>query len=310
MFQLIDSERKPNILSKPTLPCLMDYHAINLTSGCPFECRYCYAQGYSKNPGKNKIIFYANSFEKLRAELPRKKKKPRMIYFSTYCDPFIPIQKVLEQQFRIMELVLSHLIPILISTKGFIPDKFLTLFSKYSSQINVQVGLTTVDESVRQRIEPNAANANQRLKNISSLLAIGVNTELRMDPLIPRLTDTRESVESLLRRVADIGCKRAIASFLHIRKANQREMEFFHSDWCFRNIRKELYVANEKLGGDGYAITLPSKTYRLERLKRISEIGEKFGIEVRTCGCKNPDITKGSCNPDPIIRQTGQLSFI
>lgn len=310
MFQLTASNRKSGVLTKPTLPCLKDYHAINLTSGCPFECRYCYAQGYSKNPGKGNITYYSNSYEKLREELPRKKIKPRMIYFSTYCDPFIPIRKVLDQQFGIMELILHNRIPILISTKGLIPDEFLDLFSKFSDLVNVQVGLTTADDNIRKVIEPNAAGVAQRLQNISSLLAIHVKTELRMDPLIPRLTDTRKSVETLLRIVANIGCKRAIASFLHIRKANQKAMEFSLADWDFPNIRKKLYTANEKLVGEGYAITLPSKTYRLERLKTISEIGGAYGISIQPCGCKNPDITKGSCNPDPNQAPKGQLSFL
>ena len=308
MFQLTASNRKSGILTKPTLPCLKDYHAINLTSGCPFECRYCYAQGYSKNPGKGNITYYSNSYEKLREELPRKKIKPRMIYFSTYCDPFVPIQEVLDQQFQIMELILSNRIPILILTKGQIPNRFFDLFSKFNDLVNVQVGLTTADDEVRKMIEPNAASVTKRLQNISSLLAIHVKTELRMDPLIPRLTDTRNSVETLLRTVADIGCKRAIASFLHIRKANQKAMDFSLADWNFLSIKKKLYTANEKLGGEGYGITLPSKNYRLERLKTISEIGNAFGISIKPCGCKNPDITKCSCNPDP--NPKGQLSLI
>ena len=310
MFQIIDSERKASILSKPTLPCLADYHAINLTSGCPFECRYCYAQGYSKNPGKGKVLFYANSYEKLRVELPRKKKKPQIIYFSTYCDPFIPIRKVLDQQFRIMELVLGHRIPILISTKGVIPDRFLALFSKFSDLVNVQVGMTTVDDDVREIIEPNAASVSHRLGNITALLSIGAQAELRMDPLIPRLTDKRKSIEPLLRTVADIGCKRAIASFLHIRQANQRAMEISLADWNFQTVRKKLYSVHEKLGSDGYRITLPSRAYRLERLKMISKIGKASGISVKPCGCKNPDITKDSCNPDPKLKPEKQLSFI
>ena len=86
MGAVIAVERKTNVLRHPGLPCMAHHYTINLTAGCPFECRYCYAQSFRHNPGPGKVLFYANSLELLRRELPRKRTKPRLVYFSSGCE--------------------------------------------------------------------------------------------------------------------------------------------------------------------------------------------------------------------------------
>jgi len=299
MIEIITQNRKSSILTRPTLACLKDYHAINLTAGCPYECRYCYAREYSNNPGSGRIIFYANSEEKLAAELAGKRRKPKMVYFSTATDPFIPFPKILDSQFRIMEMLLQNRISIFILTKAKIPNRFINLFGNHCNQVQVQIGLTTMDDRVRKLIEPNAATVKQRLQNMSALLAQNIITELRMDPLIPLLTDTDRSLRTLLREVADIGCRQAVASFLHLRRANREPMMIEYGDWNFVKIKQRLFDTTVQLVCGGTEILLPSATYRRERYKAISQIGAEFGIEIKFCGCKNPDITSDRCHPQP-----------
>ena len=69
MDELVYVERKGAVLNHPALPCLAAQHAVNLAGGCPFACRYCYAQSFRGNPGPGKVVFYRNSFELLRREL-------------------------------------------------------------------------------------------------------------------------------------------------------------------------------------------------------------------------------------------------
>ena len=52
MAQVTDVERKSDVLKRPSLPCLSEYHTINLAAGCPYKCRYCYAQSFRSNPGQ------------------------------------------------------------------------------------------------------------------------------------------------------------------------------------------------------------------------------------------------------------------
>jgi len=107
------------------------------------------------------------------------------------------IPEVLDAQFAIMEMLLINRIPLLIMTKAKIPDRFIELFLQHSDLVNVQVGQTTVDDRVRALFGHNAAPVVERLRNIALLSATNVRTELRMDPLIPMLTDTDQSLRTL-----------------------------------------------------------------------------------------------------------------
>ncbi|MCC6156899.1 MAG: radical SAM protein [Deltaproteobacteria bacterium] len=290
------SRERPPILARPSLPCLSDAYVINLTAGCPLRCRYCYAQSYRNNPGDGRISFYAGSAKRLEAELARKKRKPRLVYFSSATDPFIPIPAILDEQFSMMEMLLAENIPLLIMTKAKIPDRFLQLFSRHSDRVNAQVGLTTTDDRVRSTFEPGATSVAGRLRNISYLVEIGARVELRMDPLIPMLTDTDSSLVALLREVSGRRCREAAASFLHIRPAIRPAMAVRFKDWDFDAVMRRLYVKTARLGGEGCAMLLPSEEYRRERLGAMERMAGEFGITIKSCACKNPDIVAGKCH--------------
>ena len=308
MPEILIEVRKSPVLGRPTLPCLRNYHAINLTAGCLFRCRYCYAQGYATNPGSGRITFYANSAEKLATELLRKRHKPQIICFSTATDPFVPIPQVLSTQLRIMTLVLKHGIAIMISTKARIPDEFMELFSRHRDLVHVQIGLSTVDDGVRALMEPGAANVDDRLSSLSLLLSKNVRTELRMDPLIPLLTDTDQSLRQLFFEVSRSGCRQAVASFLHLRKANRQAMLVDYGPWKFSEVQRRLYSTDARLAVVGCEILLPSFEYRRERFEAIERIGAEFGVAVKSCGCKNPDMAFANCHPQP-NKMTKQVPF-
>jgi DNA repair photolyase len=295
MLEIIREERKSPILARSTLPCLSDAYTINLTAGCPHLCRYCYTQGYSNYPGEGRIKFYAGSARRLEAELSRKRRKPTLVFFSSATDPFMPIPEVLDEQFSIMETLLKNNIPLIIMTKAKIPDRFIALFSEHPRRINVHVGLTTADDRIRVLIEPNAASVADRLRNISSLMEVGIRVELRMDPLIPMLTDTNSSLRNLLKEASGRGCQIAVASFLHLRQATRNKMPVRFGEWDFNKIRRHLYSKSAKLGGSGFGMLLPSEEYRKERFCAIERIVKEFGISVKYCACKNPDIVFSKC---------------
>jgi DNA repair photolyase len=231
--------------------------------------------------------------------LSRKKHKPKTVYFSTATDPFIPDRQVLDSQFQIMDMLLKNRIPLLISTKAKIPERFVELFSEHRDLVVVQIGQTTIDDRVRALMEPKAAPVSDRLRNIAVLAARNVTTELRMDPLIPWLTDTDRSLRALLLEAASRGCRQAVASFLHVRKANRAAMAVESGAWDFEKMRRHLYTETAKLGNDGCEMLLPSARYRRQRFDAISQMAEEFGIAVRFCGCKNPDMVLAENHAEP-----------
>ena len=311
MAKIIEVHRKSNVLKHPSLPCLSQYHTINLMAGCPYECRYCYAQSFRSHPGSGKIIFYANTLDLLRRELPCKRKKPKLVYFSTACEPFVPYKHVLDSLYGIMELLLDHSVFLLISTKSSIPENFLKLFSEHTDQVHVQIGLTTINDCIRQLLEPNAASVEERLGILRALVEHGVQTEVRMDPLTPKLTDSEQSFVSLCRQIAHCGIHQAAASYLFLRRANYSRMAVEFDSWSFQEMARRLYKQQiEKYCGSG-TIRIVAADYRRKKYDQLRVISAAYGITLHLCRCKNPDVTVECCHPSPPIghEQAAQLTL-
>lgn len=301
MADIIEAKRKANVLTRPSLPCLSSYYTINLTAGCPYECRYCYAQSFRSYPGRGKVKFYANTLDLLRRELPRKRKKPELVYFSTACEPFVPYDRILTSLYGAMEFLLDYSVFILISTKSRIPENFLRLFAGHPGRVHVQVGLTTTNERVRQLLEPNAATIEARLETLRALVHHGVSAEVRMDPLMPELTDTEESFVCLCEEIARCGVRHAAASYLFLRRANYRRLVVRLGGWSFHDMSQRLYTHRiEKYCGGG-TIRMVTPAYRRKKYGQLKRIATDHGISLTLCQCKNPDLTTECCHPGPPI---------
>jgi DNA repair photolyase len=300
MAQIIEVSRKTEVLKHPSLPCLSHYYTINLLAGCPYECRYCYARSFRSNPGDGKALFYYNTIDLLRSELFKKREKPGLIYFSTACEPFISYETVEDCLFSVMELLLDYGVPLLISTKSSISDRFVKLFSNHSGMVNIQVGMTMTDDRIRQLLEPNASSADERLSTLKKLWKHGIHSEVRMDPLIPGLTDTEESFTSLCKHISGCGITHAAASYLFIRRTNYQSMMVRFNDWSFESIFKELYTDKfVQFCGNG-TIAVPRAEYRRKKFGELILIANQYGITLRLCRCKNSDVTHDNCHFGPI----------
>lgn len=294
ILKVVAWQRRAEVLTRPKLPCLADFHTINLSAGCPNECRYCYAQSYAHHPGWGTVAYYANAKEKLKEELARLRQRPRLVYFSTASEPFLPAPRVLDDMHEIMATLLEMGAALLISSKGLIQDRFIELFSRYPGKVLVQVGITTLDDEARRVIEPRAATVSQRLDNLARLHGAGVGVEARMDPLVPGLTDTDESFKALLPALARAGVSQAVVSFLFLRWGINFPNDLAAGDWSTQAMRRRYtHKVTDYCGGG--TIWLPEAAYRGERLKTLKVIARDSGIAVKLCRCKNSDLPEAQC---------------
>ena len=287
-------ERKSNVLSSSALKCLNDAPALNPTAGCAHLCSYCYARGYSNYPGDGTIVLYSNLAEKLENELRRKRKIPKFVYFSPSCDAFQPVKQVLDTTYDLMSLLLQKGIGVSFLTKGRIPDRFIALFKLHSNNVRAHIGMTTLDKQLQKMIEPHAATPGARLKNIRALVQIGVLPEVRLDPLIPGLTDPASNLSQLLQILGGSGIKNVGLNYLFLRpiiNRNIREglghtkaMEKISQAFC-DNIDLQLLASKSRVK----ALNLD---FRRKQYKRISLLAKQYGIKTYVCGYKNPDIAE------------------
>ncbi|MDO4628105.1 MAG: radical SAM protein [Planctomycetia bacterium] len=197
--------------------CLSGIPTVNLSAGCAHECVYCYTKGYSFYPSEGVVRVYRNSAQKIRDELSRKRQLPRRVYFSPSSDIFQPVTEIQEIACEIFQILLERGIEIVFLSKGVIPDALWSILEKYAYRIFAQVGLISVNEAIRRIFEPHAATVAQRLAQIERLNAVGIRTTVRLDPILPGVSDSSEDFDALCAEIAQRGAREIAASVLFLR---------------------------------------------------------------------------------------------
>ena len=284
--------RKSAVLSSSSLACLNDVASINMTSSCVHRCVYCYSCGYSSRPSEGIVVVYSNLFEKLKKELPRKRKLPKTVYFCPSSDLFQPIPEILQTGYDIIEYLLFQSINVAFVTKGIIPDRFFGLFQKNFERVQAQVGLISTDKNVLSLFEPNAATPEVRLEQIRKLSDIGIKTTVRLDPIIPGVTDDDETLQRVCESVAAAGVKNIAASVLFLRPAIKESMQRNISDEGIRKSIFDRFSRSKRLGihADRSSVTALPREDRESIFIRLQNIAARYGLGLHVCGCKNPDI--------------------
>lgn len=291
-------ERKSAMLSRSSLACLKSLPTMNLTVGCAHGCVYCYTQGYSIYPGASRVQYYHNAYERLADELPRKRKRPTAVYFSPSSDLFQPVPEVLEMGRKIIRLLFENDIGVAFLTKGQIPDEHMQLLLTRPELVRAQIGLITLDDYILKAFEPNAPSAAIRLKQAKELVQGGIATQIRLDPMLPGLTDGEKELNKLCKAIADAGVTRIAASVLFTRPrlAGILRRTLKDSDLLQKllaNYTQTTQIGIHAENSTVHAMPVKKRQAIYDRLQRIAT---PHGLTVHLCGCKNPDLTSETCH--------------
>ncbi len=298
-IRVLHREKKSRALKLGTFGCLRGAYTMNVTQGCVLSCAYCYARGYVTAPPRGDVHLFIDLPQSLRRELDSKRRRrvPGVVFFNTATDCFQPHPDILEVTYQTMMILLQRGIGISFLTKGFIPQRFVELFKEFRENVQAQIGVTSLSEDFRKAYEPGVASPREKLENIERLCAAGIETQVRIDPIIPFVTDTRDEMEALFEALGQRGVRRVSLSYLHLRPAIQRQL------------RAELPALHRKLlescfqSQDWVEVGLSTKTKLLPKrlrengYRRMKTIAQAHGISVLICRCKNPDLEGEICVP-------------
>jgi DNA repair photolyase len=292
MVKVIKKHRKPPVLTASAIPCLKQLPTINITQGCALGCTYCYIRSYPGYPGPESIILFENTAAVLRQELKRKRQRPGRVYFSPSSDAFQYAPEVQAASLETMQVLLEQRIEVAFLTKGFIDEPFLDLFRYHPELVHAQVGITSLDRDLWRGFEPRTAPPHRRLQTVRRLRQIGANVTVRLDPLIPDVTDTPDNLEPLLAEIQRAGITFAAASYIFLRAGFGRAL----SDQLAKygvNVKTWPQVTFTDGCGRGRMIPVEQRRRRFETLTRLGEI---HGITIQPCRCKNPSLTHDTCH--------------
>lgn len=292
-------ERKSPILGTSKLACLQDVAAVNLTTGCGHGCVYCYTWGYSTFPGEGTVCLYANLAKRLKDELKRKRKLPKRVYFSPSSDLFQPMEAIRKTALEVLQVLFNAGVEVAFLTKGTIPETHFRLLERFSELCFAQVGLVTTDDRVREIFEPGAASVAVRLAQIGRLRAAGIPVTVRLDPILPEVTDSSETFDALCSATARLGVQKLAASVLFLRSgfASRLARHFSKCDVpadlssrlaaLLARFRAARPLAIHAGTSQTSALPLPE---RLAIFARLATSAARNSQTLHLCTCKNPDL--------------------
>ena len=315
-MEIIEIERKSRVLTRAQFGCLKDAYTFNITRGCEFNCVYCYARGYPGAPFSGQVHLYGNLPNKLARELdsPRRRSVIDWIVFNTASDSFQTHPSVLDITYRTMKVLLERGIGFSFLTKGWIPDRFIKLFSSQPEMVTARIGLVSLSPRYRNLFEPDTATPTERLQNIRRLREVGMAVDVRIDPIIPFYTDDEESIKRLYQALANRDVRRVSISYLHLRPAilDQLHRELPAKEF---NVLSSCFESQPwRVVGSSTQSKLIPRLLREKGYKRFITLSKGFGIKPYICACKNPDMSAHQCSTAVRRKQVqreeiGQLSL-
>jgi len=171
---------------------------INPYRGCAHGCAYCYVQNMPQvSDSKRKWGSYVDVKINALNVLPRNLAKfyHQSIYMSSVTDCYQPLEKDYRLTRRILERLVVAQPALTIQTKSALVLRDLDILRQFKL---ATVGMTiiTLNEDLRQKLEPGADSITNRLTALQALHAAGITTYVFIGPLLPFLTDWRAVVNA------------------------------------------------------------------------------------------------------------------
>jgi DNA repair photolyase len=230
-------ENPKKIVSESNSPDLSHMYSINPYQGCEHGCIYCYARNtheyYGFSAGldfERKIIVKRNAAELLEQYFNKKNYQPVCILLSGNTDCYQPIERKLKITRSLLQIFLRYRNPVSIITKNNVILRDLDILGELGEMklVHVNVSITSLNEQLRQKLEPRTVTASGRLAVIQKLTEIGVPVRVMAAPIIPGLNS--EEIPAIIKAAADHG---AMAAGFTIVRLNGSISEIF-TDWVHK----------------------------------------------------------------------------
>ena len=233
-------------------------NGMNLYRGCSHGCIYCDSRSkcYHMEHSFEDIEVKRNAIALLEDTLRRKRHRC-MIGMGAMTDPYIPLELELEHVRQALTLIYKHGFGATLITKSNRILRDIDLLQKINERAKcvVQMTLTTYDEALCRKIEPNVCTTMERYEVLKQMRDAGIPTVVWLAPILPWINDTVENIAGILdlciqAKVYGVLC---FGMGLTLREGN-REYFYAQLDQRFPGL-KEKYI---RWYGNQYIIDSPN----------------------------------------------------
>ncbi|MCE5314515.1 MAG: radical SAM protein [Armatimonadota bacterium] len=272
-------QREIHAKSVLTKSGISDY-SVNCYSGCLHNCVYCYARYMRKftghvEPWGQYLDVKINAPEVLAREVTRK--PAGRIFFSSACDGWQSAERKYELTRRCLKIAADAGFGISTLTKSALISRDLDILSS-APDASLGCTITTLDESLRRKIEPAASSSTDRIRVLERASEMGVRTYIFCGPLLPGITDTPGNIEAMFARLSQLNVNSILVDKLNFRSGVLESMLEFLGRFQPRLIPvyRKLYLDPQE-----YEAYVDNLRVRVEQISRSAGLEERVEIICR-----------------------------
>ena len=180
---------------------LSSSNGMNLYRGCTHGCIYCDSRSkcYHMEHAFEDVEVKENAIVLLENALKRKRLKC-MLSTGSMTDPYIPLEDEFSSVRKALSLAYKYGFGFTLITKSNRVLKDLDLLKAINGKTKciVQMTLTTYDEDLCKKIEPNVSTTKERVEALKKLHDAGIPTVVWLCPILPFINDTEENIKGIL----------------------------------------------------------------------------------------------------------------
>ena len=231
-------ESPKKIVSKNDSPDLSFRHSINPYQGCEHGCIYCYARttheywGFSAGLDfESKIVVKKDAAALLEKQFLQKSWRPQSIMLSGNTDCYQPLERKYQLTRSLLQVFLKYRNPVGIITKNSLITRDIDLLQEMASLnlVHVYFSITSLDNHLRQLMEPRTATATKKLEAISEFRQAGIPVGVMNAPIIPGLN--HHEIPEVLKAASHAGAMQAGYTVVRL----NGQIGSLTKDWLFKN---------------------------------------------------------------------------
>lgn len=245
---------------------------------CAVGCQFCYINsGMRGYRGTGLISVPLNYGEQIAKQL-KGMRRSAAGYFSSFTDPFTPLETYYHNTQRAAEEFVKLNVPVFFLSRLRYPDWAVDLLTK-NKHSYAQKSINTSDPEDWRRLSPGAMSLQDHLKDITRIKKRGIYVSIQVNPIVPGITSNTQILK-LFDMLKAAGADHVIVKFV----------EASYS-WAPAMVARMKKVFGDKRGSAFEGLFTQNigsertvdETYRIIGHKLFSAHAKKIGLTYATC---------------------------
>lgn len=260
-------------------PCMTDAILTEPYGGfCTVGCAFCYVNSGVKGYRGSGLITVPVGYGDHVAKQLRSMRTSGAGYFSSFTDPFLPLEDVYHNTERGAGAFVDAGLPIFFLSRMKYPGWAYDLLRR-NPYSYAQKSLNTSDPEDWKKLSPGALPLLDHIEEVRELRRAGIYTSIQVNPILPGVTSLEE-IERLFEMLAEVGNNHVIVKFV--------EAGYAWAGTMVERVRKRFgdnrggifaSLFTDNMGGQKCV----DEEWRMEAHRRLQPYATKLGMTYATC---------------------------